>query len=169
MRLDRFTQTLQVAISDAQSIALGRDNQFIEPIHLMLALLNQNASSIIPLLKSAGIDVFSLRSQVDNAIEQLAQVEGVGGEVQLSSAMGNLLNLCDKYAQKLGDKFISSEIFVLAALADKGKLGQILKSLGASEQRIKDAISHVRGGEKVNDQNAEDVRQALDKYTVDLN
>ncbi len=169
MRLDRFTQALQVAISDAQSIALGRDNQFIEPVHLMMALLNQNAASILPLLKSAGIDVFSLRTQVDNAIQQLAQVEGVGGEVQLSSAMGNLLNLCDKYAQKLGDKFISSEIFILAALEDKGKLGQILKSLGANPQRLKDAISHVRGGEKVNDQNAEDVRQALDKYTVDLN
>ncbi|WP_440876647.1 ATP-dependent chaperone ClpB [Thalassotalea sp. PLHSN55] len=168
MRLDRFTQALQIAISDAQSIALGRDNQFIEPIHLMMALLNQNASSIIPLLKSAGIDVFTLRTQVDNAIQSLPQVEGVGGEVQLSSAMGNLLNLCDKYAQKLGDKFISSEIFVLAALEDKGKLGQILKSLGANKQRLKDAISHVRGGEKVNDQNAEDVRQALDKYTVDL-
>ena len=168
MRLDRFTQTFQVAISDAQSIALGKDHQFIEPAHLMLALLNQNNGSTLPLLKSAGVDVFSLRSQVENIINGLAQVSGAGGDVQLSSAMGNLLNLCDKYAQKLGDKYISSEIFLLAALEDKGKLGQILKSLGASEQRIKDAITHVRGGQKVDDQNAEDVRQALDKFTVDL-
>ncbi|MCO4799281.1 MAG: ATP-dependent chaperone ClpB [Colwelliaceae bacterium] len=168
MRLDRFTQTFQVAISDAQSIALGKDHQFIEPAHLMLALLNQNNGSTLPLLKSAGVDVFSLRSQVENVINDLAQVSGAGGDVQLSAAMGNLLNLCDKYAQKLGDKYISSEIFLLSALEDKGKLGQILKSLGATEQRIKDAIEHVRGGQKVDDQNAEDVRQALDKFTVDL-
>ncbi|MDO6446490.1 ATP-dependent chaperone ClpB [Colwellia sp. 1_MG-2023] len=168
MRLDRFTQTFQVAISDAQSIALGKDHQFIEPVHLMLALLNQNNGSTLPLLKSAGVDVFSLRSQVEKVINDLAQVSGAGGDVQLSAAMGNLLNLCDKFAQKLGDKYISSEIFLLAALEDKGKLGQILKTLGASEQRIKDAIEHVRGGQKVDDQNAEDVRQALDKFTVDL-
>jgi ATP-dependent Clp protease ATP-binding subunit ClpB len=168
MRLDRLTQAFQVAISDAQSIALGRDHQFIEPVHLMLALLNQNASSIIPLMKSAGINVRSLRSQIETVIDKLAQVSGSGGEVQLSSAMGNLLNLCDKYAQKMGDKYISSDVFILAAIEDKGKLGHILKSLGASEQRIQDAILHVRGGQKVDEPNAEDVRQALDKYTVNL-
>ncbi|MFT5760234.1 MAG: ATP-dependent Clp protease ATP-binding subunit ClpB [Alteromonadaceae bacterium] len=168
MRLDKFTQTFQVAISDAQSLALGRDHQFIEPIHLMMALLNQNTGTIIPLLKSAGIDVYSLRNIVKKSIDDLAEVTGTGGEVQLSSAMGNLLNLCDKYAQKQGDKFISSEIFVLAAIEDKGKLGQIFKSMGANQQRIHDAITHIRGGEKVDDQNAEDVRQALNKYTVDL-
>ena len=168
MRLDRLTQAFQVAISDAQSIALGRDHQFIEPVHLMLALLNQNASSIIPLLKSAGINVRSLRSQIETVIDKLAQVSGAGGEVQLSSAMGNLLNLCDKHAQKLGDKYISSDVFILSAIEDKGKLGQILKSLGASEQRIQDAILHVRGGQTVDEPNAEDVRQALDKYTVNL-
>ncbi|MEW6982127.1 ATP-dependent chaperone ClpB [Colwelliaceae bacterium 6471] len=168
MRLDRFTQTFQEAISDAQSLALGKDHQFIEPAHLMLALLNQNGSSVIPLLKSAGVDLYSLRMQVESLLQSFAQVSGTGGEVQLSPAMGNLFNLCDKYAQKLGDKFISSEIFVLAALEDKGKLGLILKSLGASEQRVKDAIEHIRGGQNVDDQNAEDVRQALNKYTVDL-
>jgi ATP-dependent Clp protease ATP-binding subunit ClpB len=168
MRLDRLTQAFQVAISDAQSIALGRDHQFIEPVHLMLALLNQNASSIIPLLKSAGINVRSLRSQTETVIDKLAQVSGSGGEVQLSSAMGNLLNLCDKHAQKLGDKYISSDVFILSAIEDKGKLGQILKSLGASEQRIQDAILHVRGGQTVDEPNAEDVRQALDKYTINL-
>jgi ATP-dependent Clp protease ATP-binding subunit ClpB len=168
MRLDRFTQSFQVAISDAQSLALGKDHQFIEPLHLMMALLNEQSSSVITLLKSAGINVQSLKSQVDTALRGLAQVHGVGGEVQLSSTSGNLLNLCDKYAQKLGDKYISSEVFVLAALEDTGSLGQILKSLGANEQRIKDAIKHVRGGQKVDDQNAEDVRQALDKFTVNL-
>lgn len=168
MRLDRFTQSFQVAISDAQSLALGKDHQFIEPLHLMMALLNEQSSSVITLLKSAGINVQSLKSQVDTALRGLAQVHGVGGEVQLSSTSGNLLNLCDKYAQKLGDKYISSEVFVLAALEDTGSLGQILKSLGANEQRIKDAIKHIRGGQKVDDQNAEDVRQALDKFTVNL-
>lgn len=168
MRLDRFTQTFQVAISDAQSIALGKDHQFIEPLHLMLALLNQNASSIIPLLKSAGMNVRSLRVQVEEGLNELAQVSGIGGEVQLSSAMGNLLNLCDKFAQKLGDSYISSEVFILAAMQDKGKLGQILKAQGANEQRINDAILHIRGGQSVDDENAEEVRQALDKYTVDL-
>lgn len=168
MRLERFTQALQQAISDAQSLALGKDHQFIEPIHLMMALLNQQSASIVPLLKSAGIDVSSLRTQVESALSLLAQVSGTGGDVQLSAAMGTLLNLCDKYAQKLNDKYISSEIFLLAALEDKSALGKILKKLGANEKRIKDAIVHIRGGESINDPNAEDVRQALDKYTIDL-
>ena len=168
MRLERFTQSFQVAISDANSIALGKDHQFIEPIHLMVALLNQNASTVIPLFKSAGVNVHSLRTQLDSAINALAQVEGIGGDVQLSSALGNLLNLCDKYAQKLGDKFISSDVFILSALEDKGPLGKILKTLGANKQRINDAIEHVRGGQTVDEPNAEGVRQALDKYTVDL-
>mgnify|MGYP005993712597 CR=1 FL=1 len=168
MRLDRFTQTFQEAISDAQSLALGKDHQFIEPLHLMMALLNQNNSSIIPLLKSAGVNVHSLRNQIDTALANLAQVSGTGGDVQLSPSMANMFNLCDKYAQKLGDKFISSDIFVLAAIEDKGALGKILTSLGANKTRIDQAIEHVRGGESVDDQNAEDVRQALNKYTVDL-
>lgn len=168
MRLDRFTQIFQEAISDSQSLALGRDHQFIEPIHLMMALLNQNNNSVIPLFKSAGINVHTLRNQIDSAIGSLAQVSGTGGDVQLSPSMGNLFNLCDKYAQKLGDKYISSDVFVLAAIEDKSALGKILKSLGANKKRIESAIEHIRGGEAINDQNAEDVRQALNKYTVDL-
>jgi len=168
MRLDRFTQIFQQAISDAQSLALGKDHQFIEPLHLMIALMNQNNNSIIPLLKSAGINVHSLRNQLDTAIDNLAQVNGTGGDVQLSPAMVSMFNLCDKYAQKLGDKYISSEVFILAAIEDKGALGKILTSLGANKVRIDKAIEHVRGGESVNEQNAEDVRQALNKYTVDL-
>ncbi|GAA6170627.1 ATP-dependent chaperone ClpB [Colwellia sp. KU-HH00111] len=168
MRLDRFTQSFQESIADAQSLALGRDHQFIEPIHLMMALLNQNGNSVIPLLKSAGVDVRTLRTKVEQALQSLAKVEGADGDVQLSSASGKLFNLCDKHAQKMSDKFISSEMFLLAALEDKGALGTILKELGANEDRIKAAIEHVRGGQNVDDPNAEDVRQALQKYTVDL-
>ncbi len=168
MRLDRFTQTFQAAIADSQSLALGKDHQFIEPVHLMLALLNQNNSSVSALLKSAGINVQTLRSQVEVALSKLPQVSGTGGDVQLSSSMGNLFNLCDKYSQKSGDAYISSELFILAAIEDKGTLGNILKSLGATKSRIESAIEHIRGGEKVDDQNAEDLRQALNKYTVDL-
>ncbi len=168
MRLDRLTQLFQESIADAQSIALGRDHQFIEPIHLMMALLNQNGNSIIPLLKSAGVDVRTLRIEIEQALKSLAKVEDSAGDVQLSSASGKLFNLCDKHAQKMSDKYISSEMFLLAALQDKGALGSILQALGANEQRLKAAIEHIRGGKKVEDQNAEDVRQALQKFTIDL-
>jgi ATP-dependent Clp protease ATP-binding subunit ClpB len=168
MRLDRFTQSFQESIADAQSIALGRDHQFIEPIHLMMALLNQNGNSIIPLLKSAGVDVRTLRIDIEQALKSLAQVEDYAGDVQLSSASGKLFNLCDKHSQKMSDKYISSEMFLLAALQDNGALGKILKELGANEERLKAAIEHIRGGQKVDEQNAEDVRQALQKFTVDL-
>ncbi len=168
MRLDRFTQSFQESIADAQSLALGKDHQFIEPVHLMMALLNQNGNSIIALLKSAGIDVRSLRQKLEEALGSLAQVQDSAGDVQLSAASGRILNLCDKHAQKMSDKFISSEMFILAAIDDKGILGKILAELGANHQRIKSAIDHIRGGQNVDEQNAEDVRQALNKYTIDL-
>jgi ATP-dependent Clp protease ATP-binding subunit ClpB len=168
MRLDRFTQSFQESIADAQSLALGKDHQFIEPVHLMMALLNQNGNSIIALLKSAGIDVRTLRQKLEEALGSLAQVQDSAGDVQLSAASGRILNLCDKHAQKMSDKFISSEMFILAAIDDKGLLGKILAELGANHQRIKSAIDHIRGGQNVDEQNAEDVRQALNKYTVDL-
>jgi len=168
MRLERLTQAFQSAISDAQSLALGKDHQFIEPVHLILALLKQEPSSVIPLLKSAGINDGALRNQCDILLNSLARVEGNSGEVQLSSALGNLFNLCDKFAQKLGDKYISSDVFLLALLADKGEVGKIFKSLGATEARINQAIDHIRGGQNIEEQNAEDMRQALDKYTIDL-
>ena len=134
----------------------------------MLALLNQNGNSVIALLKSAAIDVRSLRQKIEAALASLAQVQDSGGDVQLSAASGRILNLCDKHAQKMSDKYISSEMFVLAAIEDKGALGKVFSELGANQQRIKSAIEHIRGGQKVDDQNAEDVRQALNKYTVDL-
>jgi ATP-dependent Clp protease ATP-binding subunit ClpB len=168
MRLDRFTQAFQESIADAQSLALGKDHQFIEPVHLMMALLNQNGNSVIALLKSAGVDVRSLRQKLEEALSSLAQVQDSAGDVQLSAASGRILNLCDKHAQKMSDKFISSEMFLLAAIDDKGSLGQMLAELGANQQRIKSAIDHIRGGQNVEEQNAEDVRQALNKYTVDL-
>ncbi|WP_434341298.1 ATP-dependent chaperone ClpB [Motilimonas cestriensis] len=168
MRLDRLTSKFQLAISDAQSLALGRDHQFIEPVHLMTALLNQDAGSIRPLLTEAGVDVSALRSQLSQALDKLPKVEGIGGDVQLANNLGVLLNYCDKLAQKRKDKYISSELFILAACEDKSALGDILRKAGANQKNIESAIEKVRGGQKVDDQNAEDQRQALEKYTVDL-
>lgn len=168
MRLDRFTSKFQMAISDAQSLALGRDHQYIEPVHLMTAMLNQQGGSVRPLLDQANVNVNALRSALSEAIERLPKVAGIGGDVQLSKDSGVLLNLCDKIAQQRKDDYITSEIFVLAALQDKGRLGDVLKSLDVSEQKVEQAIDKLRGGQKVTDPNAEDVRQALEKFTTDL-
>lgn len=168
MRLDRLTNKFQLALSDAQSLALGQDNQFIEPLHLMSALLKQEGSSVAPLLSSAGTDVASLRTQIDQAIDRLPQVEGSGGDVQPSSDLIRVLNLCDKLAQKRNDNFISSELFVLAALDSRCSLADILKSAGVTNEKLTKAIEQLRGGDNVNDQGAEDQRQALKKYTIDL-
>jgi len=168
MRLDSFTSKFQMAISEAQSLAFGRDHQYIEPVHLFSALLNQQGGSVRSLLDQAKINVNGLRSALAEALDKLPRVEGVGGDVQLGKNTVVLLNLSDKIAQKRKDQYISSEIFVLAALQDKGKLGDILKQFGADEQKIEKAIEQMRGGQQVTDQNAEDVRQALDKFTTDL-
>lgn len=168
MRFDKLTHKFQLAIADAQSLALGRDHQFIEPVHIMHALLNQDGGTLRPLLTYLQVDSNQLRAALSEALDSLAQVEGAGGEVQASAATGTLLNLCDKYAQKRNDQYISSELFVLAATEDKGKLGDILKGLGITRDKVEKAIQQVRGGENVNDQSAEDQRQALDKYTIDL-
>ncbi|GMQ45571.1 ATP-dependent chaperone ClpB [Vibrio sp. 10N] len=168
MRLDRFTSKFQVAISDAQSLALGRDHQYIEPVHLMVALLNQEGSSIRPLLTMLNVDVVHLRSKLAELLDKLPKVTGVGGDVQLSSSMGQLFNLCDKVAQKRQDAYISSEIFLLAAIEDKGALGNLLKEQGLTEAKINQAIEQIRGGQKVDDPNAEEKRQALEKFTIDL-
>src|SRR5690554_2358650 len=168
MRFDKLTNKFQMAIADAQSLALGRDHQFIEPVHLMHALLTQDGGSLRPLMTLLQVDPNSLRSQLNDALEKLPKVEGVGGDVQVSAATSTLLNLCDKYAQKRNDQFISSELFVLAATEDKGAVGEILKKLGVSREKVEQAIVKIRGGDAVNDQNAEDQRQALTKYTIDL-
>ncbi|ROO66619.1 ATP-dependent Clp protease ATP-binding subunit ClpB [Vibrio crassostreae] len=168
MRLDRFTSKFQIAISDAQSLALGRDHQYIEPVHLMVSLLNQDGSAIRPLLTMQNIDVVQLRSKLSEILDRVPKVSGIGGDVQLSNAMGTLFNLCDKVAQKRQDSYISSEVFLLAAIEDKGPLGNLLKELGLTEQKLSQAIEQVRGGQKVDDPNAEDRRQALEKFTIDL-
>ncbi|CAH0527026.1 ATP-dependent chaperone ClpB [Vibrio hippocampi] len=168
MRLDRFTSKFQIAISDAQSLALGRDHHYIEPTHLMVALLNQEGSAIRSLLTMLNVDVVQMRSKLAEILDKLPKVTGIGGDVQLSSAMGQLFNLCDKVAQKRQDAYISSEIFLLAAIEDKGSLGQLLKQFDLTEAKINQAIEQIRGGQKVEDPNAEDKRQALEKFTIDL-
>ena len=168
MRLDRFTSKFQIAISDAQSLALGQDHQYIEPTHLMVALLNQNGSTIRPLLTLLNVDVTQLRSKLTEILDKAPKVIGIGGDVQLSSNMGVIFNLCDKIAQKRKDTYISSEIFMLAAIEDKGPLGHLLKESGLTEAKISKSIDEIRGGEKVNDPNAEEKRQALEKFTIDL-
>ncbi|MBS0910482.1 ATP-dependent chaperone ClpB [Tatumella sp. JGM118] len=168
MRLDRLTNKFQQALADAQSLALGNDNQFIEPLHLMSALLTQEGGSLTPLLTSAGLDAAALREKITQSIKRLPQVEGSDGDVQPSADLIRVLNLCDKLAQKRGDTFISSELFVLAALDSRGALADILKSAGANSDKLTSAIEQLRGGENVNEQGAEDQRQALKKYTIDL-
>ena len=168
MRMEKFTSKFQLAIADAQSLAVGRDHQFIEPVHLMTALLNQEGGSVRHLFAQTGINLHGLRSQLGEALDHLPQVEGVPGEVHISSDLARLLNHCDKLAQQRKDQYISSELFVIAAIEDKGELGRILKSLGADKTSIENAIEQVRGGQSVDDPNAEEQRQALDKFTVDL-
>src|SRR6202012_1330484 len=168
MRMDKLTTKFQQALADAQSLAVGRDNQYIEPVHLMAALLDQQGGTARPLLEKAGANVAKLRSELSTALERLPKVEGAGGEVLLGNDLNKLLNLTDKLAQKRGDQFISSELFVLAACEDKGEIGRILKSAGAARSAVETAIDEVRGGAKVEDAGAEENRQALEKYSIDL-
>ena len=168
MNIEKFTTKFQQALSEAQSLALGKDNQFIEPVHLLTALLNQQDGSIAPILTTSGVNVALLRNELNAELNKLPQVSGNGGDVQISRQLLNLLNLCDKLAQQKQDKFISSELFLLASLEERGALNDILKKCGAKKEQILQAIQHIRGGESVNDQNAEESRQALEKYTIDL-
>ncbi|HEY1284308.1 MAG TPA: ATP-dependent chaperone ClpB [Steroidobacteraceae bacterium] len=168
MRMDKLTTKFQQALADAQSLAVGRDHQFIEPAHVMLALLDTPGGTVRPLLIKAGADTNRLRSELGTFLERLARVEGNAGDVQVSNDLQRLLNVTDKLAQQRGDQFISSELFVLAALEDKGPLAKILKDSGAVRGAIEKAIDEIRGGEKVQDPNAEESRQALEKYTIDL-
>lgn len=168
MNIEKFTTKFQQAIAEAQSLAIGKDNQFIEPVHLLSALLNQQDGSVAPILTTSGVNVAILRNELNNELAKLPQVSGNGGDVQLSRQLLNILNLCDKLAQQRQDKFISSELFLLAALEEKGAVSEILKKCGAKKEQILQAIDHIRGGQNVNDQNAEESRQALEKYTIDL-
>ncbi|MDH2927517.1 ATP-dependent chaperone ClpB [Lonepinella koalarum] len=168
MNIEKFTTKFQQALAEAQSLALGKDNQFIEPVHLLTALLNQQDGSIAPILTASGVNLSLLRNELNNELNKLPQVSGNGGDVQISRQLVNILNLCDKIAQRQQDKFISSEIFLLAAIEDKGVLSEILRKCGAKKESLQQAIQTVRGGQNVNDQNAEESRQALQKYTIDL-
>ncbi|BAN68422.1 ATP-dependent chaperone ClpB [endosymbiont of unidentified scaly snail isolate Monju] len=168
MRMDKLTSKFQMALADAQSIAVGRDHQSIEPVHLMLALLDQQGGTVRPLLTQAGVNVNQLRAAVGQAIDRLPSVQGAEGDVHVSNDLNRLLNITDKLAQQRGDQYISSELFVLAAVEDKGGLGEILRQTGASKENIGQAIDNIRGGQAVDDPNAEDQRQALEKYTIDL-
>ena len=168
MRMDKLTSRFQQALGDAQSLAVGRDHNLIEPAHLLLALLDQQGGSTRPLLAQAGVNVAALRQRLGEALDALPKVSGQAGEVSLGNDLGRLLNVCDKLAQQRGDGFIASELFVLACLDDKGAVGQALKATGANRPAIGKAIEALRGGEKVADANAEENRQALEKYCVDL-
>ena len=168
MRMDKLTSKFQLALADAQSLALGRDHQFIEPVHLMVALLDQEGGSVRPLLGQADVNVNQLRSSLSEALERLASVQGNAGDVHLSNDLGRLLNQTDKLAQERKDQYISSELFVLAAMEDKGALGDALRKAGGSKTAINKAIDNVRGGASIDDPNAEEQRQALDKYTIDM-
>jgi ATP-dependent Clp protease ATP-binding subunit ClpB len=167
MRMDKLTSRFQQALADAQSLALGRDHQFLEPAHVLLALLDSQGGSVRPLLMKAGVDVNKLRSELLAVLDRLPKVEGTPGEIHISNDLNRLLNVTDKLAQQRGDQFISSELFVLAAFEDRA-LTRIFKDAGLVRGALEKAIEEVRGGEKVSDPNAEESRQALEKYTVDL-
>ncbi|WP_188150234.1 ATP-dependent chaperone ClpB [Teredinibacter waterburyi] len=168
MRIDRLTNQLQMALSDAQSLAVGRDHNQIEPLHLLQAMLDQQGGSVRPLLLAAGFDTQGLRNELTKQLENLARIQNPTGDVQLSPELGRLLNLADKQAQKSGDKFISSESFLLAAIKDGDKsLGKLLLSFGRADS-LQMAVDRIRGGDTIDNPEAEGNRQALDKYTIDL-
>ncbi len=168
MRMDQLTSKLQAALSDAQSLAVGNDNNFIEPVHLVIALLDQKGGSVRQLLAQTGFTITDLRAGLQQILERLPKVQGNGGDVAPSNELGRLLNLADKHAQKKGDKFIASESVILAAMSDKGELGKLLNSYGVSEKALENAIANLRGGDKVSDVGAEESRQALSRFCVDL-
>jgi ATP-dependent Clp protease ATP-binding subunit ClpB len=168
MRFDKLTSTFQQAINEAQSIAIGNDNQFIEPLHVLKALLEQQAGTTAHLLTRIGVNIIALRTQVVQALERLPKVQGSEGELHISNDLSRLFNITDKLAQQRKDQYISSELFLLAALEDKGELGKLLQKAGITKEVLLKAIDELRGGSSVNDPNAEAQRQALEKYTVDL-
>ena len=168
MRIDKFTSRLQMALADAQSLAVGKDHNFIEPVHLLQAMLDQRDASAATLLQQAGADVARLRNELAKAIDRLAVVKGNAGDVHLSNDLARLFNIADKLAQQRQDQYISSEVVLLAALEDRGAAGQLLRDAGVDKKRLEQTIEKVRGGERVNDPAAEESRQALERFTVDL-
>jgi ATP-dependent Clp protease ATP-binding subunit ClpB len=167
MRIDKLTNQLQGALADAQSMAVGNDHSGIEPVHLLLALLNQEGGSIRPILNRAGFDVVGLQQALNSELQRFAKISKPSGEANLSQDLGRLMNLADRAAQKKGDQYISSEVFLMVALEDIGLLGKTLAKFG-DVTKAKTAIESVRGGDTINDPDAESQREALDRYTVDL-
>ena len=168
MRMDKLTSKFQLALADAQSLAVGKDHQFIEPVHILAAMLQQEGGSIRPLLSRVGVQLKALEEKCQQAIENQPQVQGQAGEVHLSQNTSRLLNVADKFSQKRGDSFISSDLFLLALVDDKDPVAQLLRDSGASKAALEKAIEDVRGGASVDDANAEDTLQALEKYTIDV-
>jgi ATP-dependent Clp protease ATP-binding subunit ClpB len=168
MRMDRLTSKFQMALADAQSLAVGRDHQFIEPAHVLTALLDQEGGTVRHLLTQSDVNVNQLRSGLGESLDRLPAVQGTAGEVHISNDLNRLLNQTDKLAQQRKDQYISSELFVLAAIEDQGATGELLRNAGASKGAIERSIEQLRGGQAVDDPNAEDQRQALEKYTIDL-
>src|SRR4051794_30756777 len=168
MRIDKLTTKFQQALADAQSLALAHDNGFIEPQHLLAALLAQEDGGTASILQRAGVNVGPLKKSLADSVARLAKVEGTGGEITISRDLNNLLNLTDKEATKRGDQFIASELFLLAAVKDKGETGRLLKQHGANPQALEDAVKAVRGSETVHNAEQEGQREALKKYTIDL-
>ena len=168
MRIDRLTSKLQLALSDAQSIAVGFDHPAIEPVHLMQALLEQQGGAIKPLLMQVGFDVNGLRTALTRELDSLPKIQNPTGDVNMSQDLARLLNQADRLSQQKGDQFISSELVLLAAMDPATRLGKLLLGQGVSKKALENAVANLRGGEAVNDPNAEESRQALDKYTVDM-
>ena len=168
MRMDKLTAKFQMALADAQSLALGQDNSFVEPEHVMKALLEQQGGSCRPLLGKAGVNLPLFQSKLDETIARLPKVSGTGGDIHISNALNRLLNLTDKLSQQKKDAYISSELFILAAISEDSNLAKLLKQAGGSRDPLERAVNDIRGSESVNDPNAEDTRQALSKYTLDL-
>ena len=168
MRNDKLTSRFQSALADAQSLAVGRDHQMLDPAHVLQALLEQQGGTLRPLLGKAGANLPRLKTDLSALLDRLPKVEGTPGEVHVSADLSRLLNVTDKLAQQRGDQYISSELFALALCEDRGELGKLFKTVGISKDKLEQAIAEVRGGEAVNDANAEESREALSKYTVDL-
>lgn len=168
MRIDKLTNQLQIAISDAQSIAVGRDHGFIEPAHLLSAMLNQSGGAISPLLVQSGVNDTKLKKDVAAILDTVAVVQGQSGDIHMSNDFLRLMNIADKLSQQRGDKFISSELVLLAMLQLSSSVATALKESGVDENRLNTAIDKMRGGENVQDASAEEARQALDKFTINL-
>jgi ATP-dependent Clp protease ATP-binding subunit ClpB len=168
MQIDKLTSKFQEALGAAQSMAVGKDHQFIEPAHLMLALSEQQSGTVKPLLAQSGVNVAAYQAELQAQLGRLSHVEGGSGDIHISQDLNRLLNKTDKLSQQRQDQYISSELFVLAVIDDKQQAGDLLRAQGGNKAVLETAIERIRGGEKVTDQNAEEQRQALEKYTIDL-